>query len=189
VHLLHGLDAHFELAFIKHRDLRAGLDAPRLGVPCGVDQPGDAGSDEMLVFVCLQQVERFLVGEGRVIDVLDAVADALLDRSGGAGMRGQHFVPALCLLRRHGHFFFRHRRLFSAHAGDLFPREVELDGIDAVFDELTDGTAHFLRAGHDDPEVETLVRNVRRRRVAKATDGRDLRTPPPDSAARGNALH
>ena len=133
------------------------------------------GATKCLSLLRLQHVERFFVGERRVIDVLDAVADALLDRSGRAGMRGKHLVPALRLLRRHGHFFFRHRRLFGAHAGDLLAGEVELDGVDAVFDELADGAAHFFRAGDDDAKVKALVRNVRRRRVPEAADGRDLR--------------
>ena len=36
VHLLHGLDAHFELALIEHRDRRSRLDAPcaRRGARC-----------------------------------------------------------------------------------------------------------------------------------------------------------
>ena len=94
------------------------------------------GRDEVLVLVRLQHVERLLVGEGGVIDVLDAVTDALLDRARGAGMRGEHLVAALGLLHRHRDLFLRHRRLLGAHAGDLLAGEVELDGVDAVFDEL-----------------------------------------------------
>ena len=95
VHLLHGLDAHFELALVEHRHLRARLDAPGLGMPRGVDEPGDAGRDEMLVLVGFEHVERLFVGEGGVVDVLDAVAHALLDRSRGAGVGGKHLVAAL----------------------------------------------------------------------------------------------
>ena len=38
-----------------------------------------------------------------------------------------------------------------------------------------DGAAHLLWTGDNDPEIKTLVRNVRRCRVAEATDRRDLR--------------
>jgi len=79
VHLLHRLDAHFELALIFERQRRAGLDAPLLGMARGVDQPGDAGCYEVLVLGRLEHVERLLVGEGGMINVLDAVTDALLD--------------------------------------------------------------------------------------------------------------
>ena len=88
----------------------------------------------------------------------------------------QHLVAALGLARRHGDFFFRHRRLFGAHAGDLLAGEVELDRIDAVFDELAHRAAHFLGPRDDDAEVEALVRDVRRRRVAEPADRGDLRT-------------
>ena len=118
----------------------------------------------MLVLVGFEHVERLFVGEGGVVDVLDAVTHALLHRSGGAGVGGKHLVAAFRLLHRHRHLFFRHRRLFGAHAGDLLAGEVELDGIDAVFDELTNGAAHFLGPRHDDAEIEAFMRNVRRRR-------------------------
>ena len=145
MHLLHSFDAHFELALIAHRHLGSRLDAPRLGVTRGVYEPGDARGDKMFVLVGLQHVECLFVSEGGMVDVLDAVPDALLDRSGRAGMRGQNFVPALRLLHGHRHLFFRHRGLFRPHASDLLAGEVELDGIDAVFDKLAHGAAHFLR--------------------------------------------
>src|ERR1700719_491813 len=94
MHLLHRLDAHFELALIEHRNLRSWLDAPWLGVAGGVDQPCDARRNEMLIPVGLEHVERFFIGERGVINVLDAVTDALLDRARGTGMSRQHFVPA-----------------------------------------------------------------------------------------------
>ena len=142
----------------------------------GVDQPGDAGRDEMLVLDRLQHVERFLVGEGRVVDVLDAVADALLDRTGRAGMGGDHLVAAARLGDGHRHLFLRHRRLLGAHAGDLLAGEVELDGIDAVFDQRSHRAADFLGAGDDEAEIEPLVRDVRGRGVAEAADRGDLGT-------------
>ena len=48
--------------------------------------------------------------------------------------------------------------------------------VDAVFDQLAHGAAHFFRAGDDDAEIEALVRNMRRRRVAEAADRGDFRT-------------
>ena len=165
-----------ELALVLHGDLRSGLDAPLAGVARGVDQPGEAGRDEMSVLGGLQHVERLFVGERGVIDVLDAVADALLDRARRARMRRRAtLLRRLRLAHRHRHLFLRHRRFFGAHAGDLFAREIELDRVDAVFDQRAHRAAHFLRAGDDDAEIEPFVRNVRRRGVAEAADGGDLR--------------
>ena len=76
------------------------------------------------------------------------------ERAWAASTLLRHFAS----LHRHRHLFFRHRRLFGAHAGDFLAGEVELDGIDAVFDELTNGAAHFLRPRHDDAEIEALMR-------------------------------
>ena len=97
VHLLAGLDGVLEFALIGDRDRRARLDAPFAGVAGGVDQPGEAGGDEVLVLVRLQHVERLFVGERGVIDVLDAVPHALNDRAGGARVRGEHLAARLGL--------------------------------------------------------------------------------------------
>ncbi len=175
VHLLHRVDAHLELALIFHRHRRARLDAPLLGITRGVDQPCDAGRHQMLVLGRFQHVERLLAGEGGMIDVLDAVADALYDRPRRPGMGRQDLVAAARLLGRHGHFFLRHRRLFRAHAGQRFPRQVELDGIDAVLDEQAHGPADLFRTRHDEAKIEAFVRNMRRRGIAEATDRGDLR--------------
>ena len=62
------------------------------------------------------------------------------------------------------------------HAGDLLAGEIELDGIDAVLDELADGATNFLRPRDDNAEIETFVRDMRRCRVAKSADGGDFWT-------------
>src|SRR3546814_12699311 len=67
------------------------------------------------------------------------------------------------LAHRHGDFLLRHRRLLGAHAGDLLAREVQLDGVDAVLDELAHGAADLLRSRHHEAEVEAWVGDVRRR--------------------------
>ena len=82
----------------------------------------------------------------------------------------------LGLLHRHRDLFFRHRRLFGAHAGDLLAREVELDGVDAVFDEL-----RTVRRTSSGPET-TMPRLSPRAECAtapespEAADRGDLRT-------------
>ena len=140
-----------------------------LGVARGVDQPGDAGRDEMLVLGGLEHVERLFVGEGGVVDVLDAVADALLDRSRGAGVGGQHLVAAA----------WPRFTAIATSSSDIgvssapmpvisSPERLSLIEVDAVFDELTHRAAHFFGPGDDDAEIEALVRNVRRRRIARA---------------------
>ena len=85
----------------------------------------------------------------------------------------------------HRHLLLRHRRFFGAHAGDLLAREVELDGIDAVFDQHADGAPHLLGPRDDDAEIEALMGNVRGRAVAEAADRGDLRTGGECSADRG----
>ena len=75
------------------------------------------GATKMLVLLGLQHVERFLVGEARVVDDLDAVAHALLDRLAGAGMGTATRLPR-SLASRDGHrdFLVAHPR--ELRAGD-----------------------------------------------------------------------
>src|ERR1700733_10927994 len=91
-------------------------------------------------------------------------------------MRGEYLVAALGLLHGHRDFFFRHRRFFGAHAGDLLAGEIELDRVDAVFDELAHRTAHLFGSGDDDAEIEAFVRDMRWRGVAEPAYRRNFRT-------------
>ena len=90
-------------------------------------------------------------------------------------MGGKQLVAELGLAHGHRHLFLRHRRFFGAHAGDLFAGQIELDRVDAIFDERAHRAAHFFRAGDDDAEIEPLMWNVRGRGIAEAADRRDLR--------------
>src|SRR3546814_2163382 len=82
----------------------------------GVEEPGEAGRHEVLVLLGLQHVERLVVGEGGVVDELDAVAHALLDGVRGARVGGELLVAAARLAHRHRDFLFRHRRLLGARS-------------------------------------------------------------------------
>jgi hypothetical protein len=64
-------------------------------VVAGVDQPGQPGRDEVLLLVLLEQVERLLVGEAGVVDHLDAVTAAALDRIARARVRRDALAPGL----------------------------------------------------------------------------------------------
>src|SRR6476660_1275339 len=90
-----------------------------------------------------RQVTR--AGETPFVD--EALGDHVEPRLGGRS------TPPRCE-------FFRHRRFFGAHAGDLLAGEIELDGIDAVFNELAHAAAHFFGAGNDNAEIEPLMRNM-----------------------------
>ena len=146
MHLLAGLDSVLELAFVGHGERRARLDAPFGGVARGVDEPGEARRHKMLVLVRFQHIQRFFVGERGVVDVLDAVPHALNDRAGRAGVGGEHKASRLGFPHGHRDLFLRHRRFLGFHAGDFLAREIELDGIDAVFDQRAHGAADFLGA-------------------------------------------
>ena len=135
VHLLQRLDGDLELAVVAHLLRYVGRDAELGGVVGGVDQPGDAGRDEVLVLVRLEHVERLLVGEAGVVDDLDAVADALLDRLAGARMRGDALAAHLRLAHGHRDLLVGHRRELGRHAGDVLAGQVELDGVHAVLEE------------------------------------------------------
>ena len=81
---------------------------------------------------------------------------------------------SLGLADRHRDFFLRHRRFLRPHAGDFFAGEIELDVIDAVFDQRAHCAPHLLGSGNDEAEIEALVRNVGGRGIAEAADGRDF---------------
>src|SRR3546814_16596025 len=98
--------------------------------------PRSTRTDTLFPYTTLFRSERLVVGEGGVVDELDAVAHALLDGVRGARVGGELPVAAARLAHRHRDFLFRHRRLLGAHAGDLLAGQVQLDGVDAVLDEL-----------------------------------------------------
>src|SRR3546814_9347744 len=85
-------------------------------------------------------------------------------------MRISDWSSDVCSSDLHRDFLFRHRRLLGAHAGDLLAGEVQLDGVDAVLDELAHGAADLLGSRHDEAEVEAFVGDVRRCGVAEAAD-------------------
>ena len=107
--------------------------------------------------------------------IANAMTNALLDRARGARVSGKRLVAELGLAHRHRHLFLRHRRFFGAHAGDLFARQIELDRVDAIFDERAHRAADLFRAGDDDAEIEAFMWDVRGRGIAEAADRRDLR--------------
>ena len=111
VHLLHGLDRVLELALVGDGEGGAGLDPPLRGVARDADEPREPGRDEVLFLVGLEHVEGLGVGERGVVDVLDAVAHALLDRLRGARVGGEGLVAPPRLADRHRDLLVRHRRL------------------------------------------------------------------------------
>jgi hypothetical protein len=124
VHLLQRFARDLELAVIAHRACRIRRDAPLARVVRGVDQPGDTGRYEVLVLRRLEHVEAFLVDEAGVVDDVDAVADALLDRFSRARMRRQPLAAHPHFLDRDGDLLVRHRREFRRDAGDVLARQV-----------------------------------------------------------------
>ena len=74
----------------------------------------------------------------------------------------------LGLLDRHRHLGIRHRRELGRNAGDVFARQVELDGVDAVLEEAAHRGAHLLDAAHDHAEAEFGERQMRQGLVAPA---------------------
>ena len=100
----------------------------------------------MLVLVGLEHVERLLVGEAGVVDDLDAVADALLDRFRRARMRADALAARLASLTAIDDFLVASSAFpRRAMPVDVLAREVELDRVDAVLDEHAHGLAHLLR--------------------------------------------
>ena len=97
------LDRDLELAVIAHLLRHFRRQAP-FGRACEADQPRKSRRDEVLVLVGFQHVERFFVGKARVIDHLDAMADALLDRFGRARVRCDALAEALGLGHAHRNF-------------------------------------------------------------------------------------
>ncbi len=174
MHLLHAVDRHFEFALVEHGDWRTRLDPVLARMLRGAHQPGETGRHEVTVLGGLQHVERFLVRKGCMVDVLNAVPNALLNRFRRARMRRDDLAPHAGFFAGHGDLFLGHRSIFGPGARDLLARQVELYGIDAVFDEGADGASHLLGSRHDDAEVETFMRDMTRRGIAKAADGRDL---------------
>ncbi len=166
--------ACLELAVVAHLLRHLARQAVLRGVVAGVDQPRQAGRDEVLELVLLQQVERLLVGKAGVVDHLDALLDALLDRPGGARMRRDAFAPGLGLLHAHRDLFFGELARLARHAGDRLARQVDLQRVDAVLGEHAHAAPHLVRAADDGAERELRLRQVRLRGVAQAAGHGDL---------------
>ena len=133
------------------------------------------GATKMLVLLRLQQVERFLVGEARVIDDVDAMPHRLLDRFAGPGMARHALAALLGLGHGDGDLLVAHPGRVGRRIGrEVVARQVELDGVDAVLEEHAHDLAHLLRAAHHDAEAELGERQVRQHLVAQAAGHGDL---------------
>ena len=135
------------------------------------------GATKILILLRLHHVERFLVGEARVVDHLDAVAHALLDRLARARVRGQALAAHLHLARGHRHFLVAHPAGMRIRAGhQVVAGEVELHLVDAVLEEHAHGLAHPLGAIHHAAERHLRERQVRQHVVTERAGDRDLLT-------------
>jgi len=97
----------------------------------------------MLLLVLFEHVESFLIGEARVIDDLDTVAHALLDRGAGPGMAATR-LRAASPRRPDGDLAVGHRRELGRDPRDILAGEIELHRVDTVFEEHAHGAAHLL---------------------------------------------
>ena len=89
-------------------------------------------------------------------------------------MRLDALAAQLGLRDRYRHLRVRHRRELGRNAGDILARQVELDGVDAVFEEPTHRGAHLLDAVHDHAEAEFGERQMRQGLIGQPTGHRDL---------------
>ena len=172
VHLLQRLAGDLQLAVIAHGLRRLRRDAPLGGVERGVDQPRDAGGHEVPILPRLQHVERFLVGEARVVDDLDAVAHALLHRLRRAGVGGHALAAQVRLLHRDRDLLVGHRRELRGDARDVLAGEVQLHGVHPVLEEHPHRLPHLLGAVDDGAEAELRIGQVRQRLVARGRRAR-----------------
>ena len=129
----------------------------------------DAGRDEDAVLRRLEHVERLLVGEARVVDDLDAVAQRLLHRRRRARMRGAALAAHPHLVHRRGDLRVAHPAWCSA--GDcgvkLSPERLSLIESTPYLRNMRTALRISSGAVDDDAEAELRERQVRQRLVAE----------------------
>ncbi len=151
--LLHDSDRVLELPPHAETFGDAGREAPGSRLVQRRIADADGRHDEDAVLGLVQPVDRLGVGEGRMEDQVDAVAQAHLHRLSRAGMGGD----ALAALARHlAHRLdlgiSHHRLLRPCPRHELVARGVDLQRVDAFADHLPGDLAELFRAVADDGE-------------------------------------
>ncbi len=129
----------------------------------------------MLVLVRLQHIQCFFIGERGVIDIMNAELDAFLDRFLGPGMGGKAASPAAGLVTSDLDFIIGELIFFSPHARNLFPRQVQLDRINAPFHQNPNIAAHVFNARYHNAQVKAFMINMRQGCIPQAPDRSKLR--------------
>ena len=151
------------------------VHTPRLGLVQQRVQDADARRDKDLVARSLQHVQGLGVGEARVVDQADAVAQRLLDAGAGAGVHDDALAAHAHLLGAGGHLGVGHPGGLGIGPGDeVVARQVQLDRIHTVLQEHARDLSQVFRAIDHHAEAELRKGQVRQHLVAQATGHGDL---------------
>ena len=176
VHLRQRLERGVPLDLVAHADRLRTRDAVRLGLVQHRVEDRDARRDEVPVLVRLEHVERLVVDEARVVDDLDAVPHALLDRCARARVRRDALAAHLRLADRDGDLLVAHpgRRRRRAPGTKLSPDRLSLIESTPYFRNMrthlriSSGPLTMM------PKLNSCHGSVRQRLVAEAAGDGDL---------------